>query len=163
MGAGKTATGRIVAERFGHVFVDLDEAIEKQLGMSIRAVFTSQGEGAFRQAETAVLKEMTSRTDLIVATGGGAFSNPVNREIISRSGGVSIFLDPSWKSICGRLGGGGDNRPKWIDERHARSLFLQRRPDYLLADIHLQIEGSESAAEVADRVAVALPEAVCDF
>ena len=162
MGVGKTATGRTVARRLGHSLVDLDEAIEKQMGMSIRELFTSQGESAFRLAETAELERMTSFTDLVVATGGGTFSSPTNRRLIRRSGGISVFLDPPWEAICGRLGGGGGSRPKWIDERHARTLFLQRRPDYLLAEIHLELEGSESSVEVADRITAALAEAACD-
>lgn len=162
MGAGKTAAGRSVARWLGRSLVDLDEAIEKQTGMSIRDIFLRQGESAFRQAETAELERMTSSTDLVVATGGGAFCNPVNRRIIVGSGGISVFLDPPWEAICGRLGGGNGSRPKWIDERHARTLFLQRRPDYLLADFHLELEGTESPAEIADRVNAVLAEAVCD-
>jgi shikimate kinase len=161
MGAGKTATGRLVADRLGRVFVDLDEAIEAREGRSIREIFTHRGESAFRDAETAELEAMTLRTDLVVATGGGAYSSPTNRRMIRRSGGVSVFLDPPWEAICERLGGGHGGRPKWIDERHARTLYLQRRSDYLLAEIRIEPGDGESAAEVADRVSVALAEATC--
>jgi len=161
MGVGKTATGRIVADRLGRPFVDLDEVIQKRAGRTIREIFTHQGEHAFRDAEAAELERMTGRTELVVATGGGAFCSPANRETIRRSGGISVFLDPPWEAICLRLGGGHGSRPKWIDERHARTLFLQRRPDYLLAEIHIELLGAESSAEVADRVVAALTEAAC--
>jgi len=161
MGAGKTATGRIVADRLGMVFVDLDEAVETRAGRSIREIFTRQGEDAFRAAETAELERTTAREDLVVAAGGGAFSEPGNREMIRRTGGVSVFVDPPWKAICDRLGGGSGGRPKWIDEHHARELFLHRRSDYLLAELHIELRGGETAAEVADRVVVALAEASC--
>lgn len=161
MGVGKTATGRIVADRLGRVYVDLDEAIEERAGRSIREIFTHQGEDAFREAEAAELERTTVGDDVIVATGGGAFSSPINREMIQRSGGISVFLDPPWKAICDRLGGGHGGRPKWIDEHHARELFLHRRSDYLLADLHIELRGGESTAEVADRVVAALTEAEC--
>lgn len=161
MGAGKTATGRVVADRLGRDFVDLDEAVEARAGRSIRDIFTHQGEDAFRGAEAAALERTTERQNLVVATGGGAFSSPVNREMIRRSEGVSIFVDPLWKAICDHLGGGDGSRPKWIDEHHARALFLHRRSDYLLADLHIELRGGESAAEVADMVLAALAEASC--
>lgn len=161
MGAGKTAAGRVVADRLGRVFVDLDEVIEARAGRSIREIFTQQGEDAFRDAEAAELERMTLRTNLVLATGGGAFSSPENRRLVRRSGGISVFLDPPWRAICDRLGGGHGGRPKWIDERHARSLFLKRRPDYLRAEIHIELEGAEPPAEIADRVVDALTEAAC--
>lgn len=161
MGAGKTATGRIVADRFDRVFVDLDEVIEEGMGLSIREIFTTHGESAFRDAEAAELERTTLSTNLVVATGGGAFSSPTNRRMVRRSGGVAVFIDPPWEAICTRLGGGEGGRPKWIDERHARALFIQRRPDYLLAETHIELDGSESPGDVADRIALALPEVVC--
>ncbi len=161
MGVGKTATGRIVADRLGRVYADLDEAIEERAGRSIREIFTHQGEDAFREAEAAELERMTQRTNLVVATGGGAFSDPENRRLLRQSGGISVFLDPPWGAICDRLGGGHGGRPKWIDERHARALHLKRRPDYLLAEIHIELEGAEPPADVADRVVAALTEAEC--
>jgi len=161
MGAGKSATGRVVADRLGMVFVDLDEAVEVRAGRSIRDIFTHLGEDAFRAAETAELERTTARDDLVVATGGGAFSDPLNREVIRRTGGMSVFVDPPWKAICDRLAGGSGGRPKWIDEHHARALYLHRRSDYLLAELHIELCGGETAAEVADRVVAALAEATC--
>jgi len=142
-------------------FVDLDEAIQARAGRTIREIFTGQGEDAFRDAETAELERTTARDDLVVATGGGAFAAPRNRELIRRARGISVFVDPPWKAICDRLGGGSGGRPKWIDEHHARALFLHRRPDYLLAELHIELRGGETAAEVADRVEAALAEASC--
>lgn len=161
MGAGKTATGRIIADRLGRGFVDLDEAVEERAGLSIREIFNRHGESAFREAETAELERTTLRSKLVIATGGGAFSSPTNRRLIRRSGGISVFLDPPWEAICTRLGGGEGGRPKWIDERHARTLFIQRRPDYLLAECHIELEGDESPGEAADRITLALPEVAC--
>jgi len=48
MGTGKSTVGRLIAERCGLDFVDLDEEIERRCGHSIREIFTDQGESAFR-------------------------------------------------------------------------------------------------------------------
>lgn len=161
MGVGKTATGRIVADRLGRSFVDLDDVIEKQMGMSIREIFTKQGEDFFRQAETAELERTTSYTDLVVATGGGAFASSNNRRLIRDSGGIAVFLDPPWNVILRRLQGDDTARPKWRDADQAHTLFGHRRPDYLDADVHLELRGDESPALVTEMVCGALTETTC--
>ncbi len=161
MGAGKTATGRVVARRMGRGFVDLDDAVEARLESSIREIFEAQGEDAFRAAETAELKATFLRTDLVVATGGGAYSNRENRDLIRDAEGISIFLDPPWEAIRSRLDEKDRRRPNWVDDRKARALFVKRRPDYLLAEIHLELSGTESPVDVADLACSALREIQC--
>lgn len=161
MGVGKTATGRVVAGRLDRSFVDLDEAIEERMGLSIREIFEIQGEGAFREAESAELDRTALCADLVVATGGGAFSSPSNRGLMHRSGGVSIFIDPPWDVIFDRLRAGDANRPKWIDEHHARELYLARLPDYRRASIRIDPDGCEGPDVVAEKVCRALAEVPC--
>jgi len=161
MGAGKTAVGRVVAHRLGRLFVDLDETIEQRLGLSVREIFETRGECAFRDAETEELQRITSHQGLVVATGGGAFSNLDNRRLIGESGGVSVFLDLPWTVIRRRLAGGQKRRPKWVDEDHAFALFETRLPDYLLASTRLELEGEETPEEVASLIESALRETVC--
>jgi shikimate kinase len=161
MGAGKTATGKVVARRMKRSFVDLDGAVEARLQLSIREIFETLGEGAFRAAETAELEQAALSGDLVVATGGGAFSNPENRRLIRESGAISIFLDPPWEAIRSRLDDSDRSRPNWIDDRHARALYVKRRPDYLLAEIHLELSGAESPVDVADLARSALAEMQC--
>ena len=161
MGAGKTATGRVVARRMGRAFVDLDDVVEEQLGLSVWEIFETLGEDRFREAESAELGKTTLGSDLVVATGGGVFSDPNNRCLIEEAEAVSVFLDPPWEAICSRLDENDRARPKWIDDRQARALFVKRRPDYLLADIHLELTGAESPVDVADMIRSALAEIQC--
>ena len=51
MGTGKTSTGRILAQRLGRAFVDLDAAIEEEAGRSIPEIFAAEEEAAFRALE----------------------------------------------------------------------------------------------------------------
>ena len=158
MGAGKTAVGRVVARHLERDFVDLDEAVERRVGMSIREMFEDRGERAFRRAETAELEQLTARQKLVVALGGGAFSVVANRRLIAATGGRSVFLDLPWEAIVRRLGSADPERPKWVDEPHARELYRERRPDYETATFRLEVDGVEAPAEVAERIVALLEE-----
>lgn len=99
-GSGKTSVGKILAERLGFVFADLDEEIAKAAGKSIPKIFAAEGEEGFRQRETACAREAASRTGQVIATGGGIILRKENMEALSASGTV-IFLDRTVEEICG--------------------------------------------------------------
>ena len=87
-GSGKTTVGKLLAERSGKPFVDLDGEIARRAGMSIPEMFASQGEGAFRQLEHEVLTEACAKSGQIIATGGGAVLREENRAAMRRTGQV---------------------------------------------------------------------------
>ncbi|MDR2442057.1 MAG: AAA family ATPase, partial [Deltaproteobacteria bacterium] len=71
MGAGKTSIGRLVANKLGRQFVDMDEDLEKRHRKTIAEIFKTKGEEFFRQAEAALLKDLVNHDrPLVVATGG---------------------------------------------------------------------------------------------
>jgi shikimate kinase len=86
MGAGKTSIGRRVAERFGLTFVDADHWIERQLGVSIRTIFELEGEAGFREREREALQLLCAGRGQLIATGGGAVLDPINRERLTANG-----------------------------------------------------------------------------
>ena len=152
MGAGKSSVGAVVAARLGRRFIDLDERVGERFGVSIPEVFAVHGEGVFRAAETDELARCADEQDAVVATGGGAFCVGANREIISESKGVSVYLDLPWKELDRRLAVDNGGRPMYGHSEQARSLFEERRPEYRRADVIINIEGSETPDEVAERV-----------
>ncbi|MDD6043805.1 MAG: shikimate kinase [Eubacteriaceae bacterium] len=87
-GAGKTTLGAEMAERQGREFVDIDEEIEAQEGMSIPEIFASKGEAYFRKIETEMLEKVCIRNGLVIATGGGVVKNRKNYYIIRQNGTV---------------------------------------------------------------------------
>ena len=87
-GSGKTTVGRELAALSGKPFVDLDAEIVKRAGKPIPDVFAQEGEGAFRDLETEVLKEACARGGQIIATGGGAVLREENRAAMRRTGQV---------------------------------------------------------------------------
>ncbi len=80
-GSGKTTVGRVVAERLGMAFVDLDEAIQHAAGRSIREIFADDGETGFRNQEAEALK-LSLQNPGVLATGGGIVTVEENRRLL---------------------------------------------------------------------------------
>ena len=156
MGVGKSSVGAALAARLGRQFIDLDERLRERFAASIPEVFAVHGEDVFRAAETDELARCVDKQGAVVATGGGTFCIRANREIISESKGVSVYLDLPWEELDRRLAADNSGRPKYDHAEQARSLFEERQPEYRHADVVIALEGSEDPDEVADRVLEAL-------
>jgi shikimate kinase len=81
-GGGKSTVGRQLARRLGVDFADSDAVIERRIGCSIRAYFESHGEDLFREIEESVIDEATSRSGLVLGTGGGVVLREANRRML---------------------------------------------------------------------------------
>src|SRR5947208_6951434 len=91
MGTGKTAVGRYLAADLHAPFIDLDTVIAKKAGASIKEIFATQGENAFRALECQTIAEIAHQDKTVIATGGGALSDSKNRELLE-SNGVLVCL-----------------------------------------------------------------------
>lgn len=101
MGTGKTSTGRLLASRLGHLFIDIDLKIEQEENMTVQEIFERYGEEWFRQKERAVIAKLSRYTDAVIATGGGAVLHPLNMTRL-RENGVIICLSASVEAIIER-------------------------------------------------------------
>lgn len=102
MGCGKTTLGEVLAQQMGVPFIDLDEYIERQQGMTIVEIFASEGEERFRQLETAALGEMAAMDGVIIACGGGTPCHGNNMTLMNEMG-VTVWLTTSPERITARL------------------------------------------------------------
>jgi shikimate kinase len=94
-GSGKTTVGRLVADRLGWAFLDADAVLEERYGRTIREIFAAEGEAGFRDKEAAVLADLCTRTDTVIATGGGIVLRDENRRLLKRHGFVAwLTADP---------------------------------------------------------------------
>src|SRR5512141_837322 len=101
VGAGKSTVGRILARNLSLPFVDSDQVIEANAGMSIFEIMSQQGEAACRALETAALKQIIKNQESVIALGGGALLREANRLLIERNGSL-IFLEADFETLHGR-------------------------------------------------------------
>jgi len=102
-GSGKSSAGRQVARRFGLPFIDSDHLIESDIGMPIKDYFAQQGEEAFRDLETAILRRIAEDPrQCVLSTGGGSVLRPENRALLREKGTV-LYLRASPDEIYRRL------------------------------------------------------------
>lgn len=152
MGAGKTTVGSMLAERLGWPFVDLDAEIERAAGCSVRELFATRGEPAFRALEHHALAATLTRDDLVVATGGGTLTFAANRELIGKRGWI-VWLNVSFDTIRARIGAlGKGDRPLFRDEQQAWELYQTRLPAYRGADATVDIGAGDQPQEIARRI-----------
>jgi shikimate kinase len=94
MGAGKSTIGRQLARCLKLKFVDSDREIELRTGVDIPLIFELEGESGFRKRERKVIDELTTKPGIMLATGGGAVMDKLNRQHLAARGRV-IYLHTS--------------------------------------------------------------------
>jgi len=102
MGSGKTTIGQRLAKKLSLEFLDNDHQLQEQTGASVNLIFDLEGEEGFRKRETAMLKKLVARKNVVVATGGGTVLAPENRMLLSRTGTV-VYLRTSVTQQIKRL------------------------------------------------------------
>ena len=94
MGAGKSTIGRLLSAELNIEFIDSDRVIEENCGANIPWIFDKEGEDGFRDREESVIDELTLRSGILLATGGGAVLRKNNRDHL-RGRGTVVYLRTS--------------------------------------------------------------------
>jgi len=84
--SGKTAVGKIVASEMGRDFIDTDGLIEDDMGCSIAEIISTKGWRCFRGIEKGVIKKISQKDKLVIATGGGVVMDEENLENLKENG-----------------------------------------------------------------------------
>jgi shikimate kinase len=157
MGAGKTSVGRVLARRLGKTFHDSDHVIETRTGVRIPVIFEIEGEAGFRAREQAVIQELSGLDDIVLATGGGAVLDPVNRQVL-KSRGTVVYLRAAVKDLLNRTRR-DKNRPllRTGDPRARLTELFEVRDPLYMQTAHVVVEtGSQSLSALASRLEQAL-------
>ena len=132
MGTGKTVVGKLLAEKLGKEFIEMDALIEKKAGKSIPAIFRDQGETAFRELEITITREVSGRKNAVIACGGGIVLNKINVDRLGQEC-VIVCLAASPAVILKRTSTDKDGRPLLAVADRARQikeLLKFRQPYY---------------------------------
>lgn len=103
MGAGKTTIGKELAKALGYEFIDTDERIEKEQGRKISDIFSKDGEAAFRDMETDLLKRLQNKEERFVLSIGGGMPVRVENRSLLQSLGTVVYLKTSKEEIIRRV------------------------------------------------------------
>ena len=145
-GSGKSTVGKILAERLGRALYDTDEEFEKKYG-DVAEFIREHGEGAFRDKESEVIKELSKRSEpCVISTGGGAVLRGENVNRLRRNGRL-YYLDRDIDLITPTA-----DRPLSSDREALRKRYEERRAIYE-GTCDKIISNNGDAAFAADRIA----------
>lgn len=157
MGAGKTAVGKAMAQYLDVPFLDSDAEIERAADRTIAEIFERDGEPFFRSKESQVIARLLEDERCILSTGGGAFMNADNRDMIAQNGvavWLKVDLDILWQRVRHK-----NTRPLLQTDNPLETLRMLaeiREPIYQKAGIVVDAEPSLTVEQMAQKVISAL-------
>jgi shikimate kinase/shikimate kinase/3-dehydroquinate synthase len=102
MGSGKSSIGSLVAKKLQLNFIDVDNEIETELGLSIKKIFETKGENYFRKFEEKITLKKLKLKPVVISLGGGAFTNRnIRKEVIKNH--LSFWLNWSDEILVNRI------------------------------------------------------------
>ncbi len=146
MASGKSTAARRLSAVLGLPWVDADKRIVEEAGAEIPEIFARYGEPHFRDLETQVIREISTRRPQIVALGGGAILRTENVQRIKDTGALVCLL-PSVDVIWGRVRG-KKSRPLLLardeaEQRRKLELLYRQREELYREHADLLIEPRE--------------------
>ncbi len=153
MGSGKSTVGKVLADRLGWEFCDMDDAIEAAESLTVPEIFERQGEAEFRKLETESIRKCVYRVragcPTVAALGGGAFVDQKNYDLLEDHG-VTVWLDCPLEVAKQRIEG-CEHRPLARDPQRFAELYESRRTFYARADYRVDASCDNPEA-VADAI-----------
>ena len=102
MGSGKSSIGILVAKKLKLNFIDIDNEIENNLGITINKIFEKKGEDYFRKIEEKITLNKLKLSSSVISLGGGAFTNKnIRKEVLTYN--LSFWLNWSDRILLNRI------------------------------------------------------------
>ncbi|MBI3517970.1 MAG: shikimate kinase [Bacteroidetes bacterium] len=130
MGSGKSTIGKEISQILNYEFIDIDEKLKIQEGLSIAEIFKLFGESYFRKNESTYLKKVIEKTNVVISCGGGIVTNVHNCDLLKQKSYV-IWLRNSIETTIVRCK--NSSRPLLNVENpldEAKKIYNQREAFY---------------------------------
>jgi shikimate kinase len=152
MGVGKTTVGRRLAAALDRPFADSDAVIEARTGRTVREIFDTDGERAFRVLEAGVLADAVGAEEpAVIAAAGGVVLDAANRELLGRAGTV-VWLRAPVEVLVDRVAT-GDHRPLLAEDPAGTLDRMEEHRSALYAEVaDVVVDASLPVAEVVAEV-----------
>jgi shikimate kinase/3-dehydroquinate synthase len=164
MGTGKSTIGPRAAARLGIPFVDTDEIIAHEAGVSIPELWQREGEAKFRDREAAVVRRYLDEAPHVVALGGGSLLlRNLRHAVLDRATVITLTADAP--EILRRVGD-VSTRPNLAGAdplERIRELLAAREGSYAECHAQLATDGfdaddvASAACAVVQRDPIVLP------
>jgi shikimate kinase len=132
MGAGKTTIGKLLSNKLGFDFIDLDKIIEEKSGVKINTIFEIEGEAGFRDRELQVLSDSIEKDQVIISTGGGIVTNEKSKARLIKNNALIIYLKANLQTLFNRLKNDNSRPILNVDnkEQVIKKILEEREPLY---------------------------------
>ena len=141
MGSGKSTVGPLLADRLGWSFLDVDDVIEAEAGVTIAELFARHGEAAFRDREQAAIARLCAGEALVLALGGGAIEHAGTRRLLlTAPGTLLVHLQVELATTLARCRGTEHTRPILADQANLASRYARRMSLYRTAHVSIPVD-----------------------
>ncbi len=151
MGCGKTHWGKLLSEKLGVPFFDLDEKVVEQEGKMINEIFNNEGEEYFRMLEKDVLHRLTESHETFVMACGGGTPCYFNTIDYLKKHGTVVWINCSTDCLYQRLIEEKDQRPlismiandelkSYIIKKYSSRKIFYQQANVILPEEHVTLE-----------------------
>jgi len=155
--SGKTSVGKVLAHKLNRDFMDTDALIEANEGCSIEEIISKKGWNYFRELEKQIVREVSEKTNLVIATGGGVVLDDENVINLRKNGWV-VWLNAEAEVLKDRMGNdqrSGNIRPSLTGKdplEEIREVLDLRMPLYEKAGDFIADTGADHPQGLADSI-----------
>ena len=144
--SGKTTIGKMLAKKLKRDFFDSDKELEKALGCEISSFLNDENEEVFRNFEEEVIRNLSMKSGVVIATGGGVIKREINIKRLKQNGKV-IFIDRNLEHLVPT-----SSRPLSSTLDSLKQLYKERYQLYVdAADIHIE-NNDEDLFEIVSKI-----------
>ncbi len=150
MGSGKSTVGKLLAEKLGLKFVDIDKEIENEEGMKIKDIFERKGEKYFREYEKRMIERFLDSNNMVISTGGGLGADIENMRKMKEKG-IVVWLDTPLETVLKRCKQDNERPLLKKGRKEIEELFNSRKKIYAQSNIKINTEG-KSPYQIVDEI-----------